>query len=99
MVTALALFLVGSVFGVLLGYGAVVAGRKRRHAYHRDPMYAAARFAAVRHLRTHGTITVASLRNTLQYPNMTTQRYMDQMEREGMLKRHGHETGTFYTYQ
>lgn len=91
------LLLLGTAFGVLLALGAMAAGRRRRHSYHRDPMYAAARYAASRHLRTHGTLTVATLRNTLQIPSMTTERYLEQMEREGALRRHGHGERTFYT--
>jgi hypothetical protein len=91
------LFLLGAAVGVLLAFGAFVAGRKRTHSYRRDPIYAAARYAASRHLRAHGTLTVATLRDSLQAPNMTTQRYLDQMEREGLLKRHGHGESSFYT--
>ena len=89
--------LLGASLGIVLAYGAVIVGRKRTHSYHRDPLYAAARYASVRHLRTHGTLTTAMLRETLRIPSMTTERYLDQMEREGLLKRHGHGTSSFYT--
>ena len=91
------LFLFGAVLGVLLTLGAFWLGHRRSRGYHRDPMYAAARYAVARHLKTHGALSVATLRHTLQIPNMTTQRYLDQMEQEGLLKRHGHDAGTFYT--
>jgi hypothetical protein len=91
------LILLGASVGVILALVAFSLGRKRTHSYHRDPVYAAARYATSRHLHRHGTVTLATLRHTLQIPVMTTQRYLEQMEREGMLKRHGHDESAFYT--
>lgn len=97
-VAAIMLFLAGALAGSLLVMGAVVLGHKRRARPHeKDPIYAAARYAAVTHCRRYGNITHAALRDALDVPDMTVERYLGMLENEGIISKHGRGARTFYT--
>lgn len=92
------LFLAGALTGALLALGAVAFGHRRHtRLHHTDPVYAAAHYAAVTQCRRYGSLTHAALRDALDVPDMTVERYLDMLEREGVVKKHGHDTKTFYT--
>ena len=78
--------------------GAIVFGhRRRRRPHEKDPIYAAARYAAVTHLGRYGNLTHAVLSDALGVHNMTVERYLRMLEREGVIRRHGHGVKVFYT--
>ncbi len=97
-VAATMLFLAGALAGSLLVMGAMVLGHSRRARLHRkDPIYAAARYTAVTHCRRYGNLTHSVLRHALNVPDMTVERYLDMLEREGVVQKHGHGEKIFYT--
>jgi hypothetical protein len=57
--------------------------------------------AARRHLRAHGTVNLSQVEQLLSIRGITAMRYLDQMERDGLLKLHAHAgkvaAGSFYT--
>lgn len=97
-VAATMLFLAGALSGSLLVIGAVLLGYKRRSKpHHKDPVYAAARYAAVIQCRRYGNLTHTAMRDALNVPDITVERYLDMLEREGVVRKHGHGVKTFYT--
>ena len=91
-------FIFGALIGTLLMMGVFLMSRRRRaHRHHNDPLYAAARFAAATHLKRYGNLTHAVLKDALDVPDMTVERYLSMLERDGLLSRHGHGVKSFYT--
>ncbi len=92
------IFISGALAGTLLMMGVFMAsGHRRSHRHKKDPMYAAARYAAVTHLKRYGNLTHAVLRDALDVPDMTVERYLHMLERDGIVLRHDHGVKSFYT--
>jgi Fic family protein len=64
-----------------------------------DEQYQVARRVVRRHFLNHDTLHAAELERSMDIRLMTAQRYLDQLEREGVVRRHGHtRSGAFYTH-
>lgn len=88
----------GAVIGAALTVGVRLFGRRRhRTRVPDDPVYAATRFAAVTHIRRHGSVSVPILQGVLDVPEMTIRRYLERMISEGLIRGHGDGQGAFYT--
>lgn len=95
----LILFVLGAVAGGLaVRVFAAAARRRAQRPHQRDPLYAATRYAAFTHLKRHGTFTLTALTGAVDLPGHTVQRYLEVMEREGLVRRHGHDArSAFYS--
>lgn len=92
------IYLSGMLAGILAAMIFMAVGRRRRpQAGGQDPLFAAARYAAVVHLKRYGTLTHAVLRDALGMPEMTVERYLGMLEHDGTVRRHGHGVRSFYT--
>jgi hypothetical protein len=90
------LFLSGFLIGGLVVRW-LIMGADRRHRY-LSGLYEPALRATLRYLQSHGTINVAQLERLLSVSGVTAMHYLDRMEREGVLKLHGHRgVAGFYT--
>lgn len=72
----------------------------RRHArpHQLDPEYGPSVRGVLRHLNSHATINLVQAEQILSIRGMTAMRYLDQMERDGLIKPHDHPgAGAFYT--
>jgi hypothetical protein len=90
------------ITGVLLGsagmLGALHLGRRRRtRLQNRDPLYAAACYAAMVHVHRYGKVHIPVVAHALNIPDMTAERYLDLMTHEGLVSRHGRPESRFYT--
>lgn len=94
----------GTIFiaGLLLGSVGMLATaylgwRRRMRLQDRDPLYAAACYAAMVHVRRYGKIHVPVIASALQITDMTAERYLDLMADEGRIRSHGRPGFRFYT--
>lgn len=92
--------LVGFVAGGLVIYLVVTASFSRGlRAHHYDEQYHAAVRVVRRHFLRHGTINLAELERLMDITGVTALRYLEQMERDRIVKLQGNRRtkGAFYT--
>jgi hypothetical protein len=74
------------------------AARRHLRPHVFDEQYAAAKRVVARHFRHHDTLNLAMMERLMDISGVTALRYLDQLERDGMVKVHGHRgAGAFYT--
>lgn len=75
-----------------------LAHRRYLRPHQLDPQYHPVAKAVLRHLQSHATINLVQSERMLSLRGITVMRYLDQMERDGLVKLHSHNsTGAFYT--
>jgi hypothetical protein len=63
-----------------------------------DEQYAACTRAVTRHFKRYDTLNLAQLERLMDIRGLTAMRYLEQLERDRLVKLHGHRgSGAFYT--
>ena len=92
-------FLVGMLLGVIVTWWLLQTAQRRAVRPHMlDSQYLPSKRAVLRHLRSHGTLSLTQLERMMDIRGTTALRYLDQMVHDGLLKQQGHRGGdAFYT--
>lgn len=96
----LIVLLAGMLIGGLIAHRLTVASIRRALRPHElDEHYRTVSAAAMRFLTTHGTLNLAAVERMTDAPSHTALRYLEQMERDGLIRAQGNRStkGAFYT--
>jgi hypothetical protein len=98
------LLLIVLLAGFLLGGHSVhrlmsASHRRAVRPHELDEQYRAVKIASLRHIRAHGTLNLAAVEHLTDGPAHTALRYLEQMERDGLVRAQGNRStkGLFYT--